>query len=88
MVTQQNQNRYLYVYSNCHSKLTAIIVTRGYYIYKNTSWTNAKMGEKVIMEVETKIASLETDPFAFAIRLKIKFFDSFNLVYQDRRQKY
>ena len=46
------------------------------------------MGEKVIVEVETKIASLETDPFAFAIRLKIKFFDSFNLVYQDRRQKY
>ena len=70
----------LYIYSNCRSKLTAIVVTRGYHIYENTSWTNAKMGEKVIMELETKITSLETNPFAFAIRLKIKFFDSFNLV--------
>ena len=33
---------------------TAIVASRGYHVYKNVSWTNAKVGEKVTVEMETK----------------------------------
>ena len=44
--------------------------------YKNTSGANAKMGEKVTIEMETKKFSLEVDPYACAIKIKNRFFDS------------
>ena len=47
---------------------TATVASRGYHVYKNTSWTNAKVGEKVTVEMETKKSSLEVDPFACAIK--------------------
>ena len=33
---------------------TAAVASRGYHVYKNTSWTNAKVREKVTVEMETK----------------------------------
>ena len=30
---------------------TATVASRGYHAYKNTSWTNAKLGEKVTVEM-------------------------------------
>ena len=32
----------------------ATVASRGFHVYKNTSWTNAKMGEKVTVEMGTK----------------------------------
>ena len=55
---------------------TAAVASRGYHVYKNTSWTNAKVGEKVTVEIETKKFSLEVDPYACAIKIKNRFFDS------------
>ena len=56
--------------------LIAAAASRGYHVYKNTSWANAKVGEKVTVEMETKKPSLEVDPYAFAIKIKNRFFDS------------
>ena len=55
---------------------TATVASRGYHVYKNTSWTNAKVGEKVTVEMETKKSSLEVDPYACVIKIKNRFFDS------------
>ena len=54
----------------------ATVASRDYHVYKNTSWTNAKVGEKVTIEMETKKSSLEVDPYACAIKIKNRFFDS------------
>ena len=54
----------------------ATVASRDYDVYKNTSWTNAKVGEKVTIEMETKKSSLEVDPYACAIKIKNRFFDS------------
>ena len=55
---------------------TATVASRGYHVYKNKSWTNAKVGEKVTVEMETKKVSLEVDPYACAIKIKNCFFNS------------
>ena len=91
----------------CHSSVvlpwtnlatfTATVASKGYSVYKNTSWTIAKVEQKVMMELETKRWLLETDPYACAIRMKNKFFEDFifhvkyhgmcSLFYQDQRVK-
>ena len=48
----------------------AIIVSRGYHIYKETSWSNAKFKE----ELETDAKSLSTDPYACAIKARHSYF--------------
>ena len=54
---------------------TASVASRGCHVYKNTSWTNAKVAEKVTVEMETEKPSLEVDPYAYAIKIKNRFFD-------------
>ena len=51
---------------------TTTAASRGYLIYKTTSWINTKVGDKVKVELETTASSLETDPHACAIRIKNK----------------
>ena len=53
---------------------TATVASRDYHVYKNTSWTNAKVREKVTVEMETKKFSLELDPYACAIKIKSRSF--------------
>ena len=55
---------------------TATVASRGYHVYKTTCWTNAKVGEKVIVELERKKTSLDTDPYACAIRIKNRYFEN------------
>ena len=55
---------------------TVTVAWGGCHVYKNTSGTNAKVGEKVTVEMETKKFSLEVDPYACAIKIKNRFFDS------------
>ena len=57
---------------------TATVASRDYHVYKNTLWTNAKVGEKVIVGIETKKSSLEVDPYACAIKIKNR-----SLLYQN-----
>ena len=54
----------------------ATVASSGFHVYKNTSWTNAKMGEKVTVEMGTKKSSLEEDPYACAIKIKTRSFNS------------
>ena len=51
---------------------TTTVASRGYHIYKATSWINAK----VTVELETAASSLETYPYACAIRIKNKYFSN------------
>ena len=57
---------------------TATVASKDYHVYKATSWINAKVGDKVTVELETTASSLEADPYACTIRIKRKYF--FNLI--------
>ena len=52
----------------------AIIASRGYHVYKETSWSNAKINEEVKVALETNTTSLSTDPYACAIKTKNPYF--------------
>ena len=54
-------------YSNNKTNMdtfTATVASRGCHVYKTTSWINAKVGDKVIVELEATASSLETNPHA------------------------
>ena len=51
---------------------TATVASRGYHVYQTTSWINAKIRDKLTVELETTASSLETDPYACAVRIKNK----------------
>ena len=56
------------------------IAARGYHVYKNTTWKNAKAGQKVQVQIETNKSSKECDPYACAIKIKNNFFDNWMTV--------
>ena len=56
--------------------LSQQLTSRGYHVYKTTSWINTKVGDKVTRELETTALSLETNPYACAIRIKNKYFSN------------
>ena len=47
----------------------AIIASLGYHVYKERSWSNAKLNDEVKVELETDAKSLSTDPYAWAFLL-------------------
>ena len=52
------------------------ITSRGYHVYRNSSWRNAKAGQRVKVEKETSGTSKSIDPYACAIKIKNRFFDN------------
>ena len=44
------------------------IASRGYHVYRNTTWTNAYAGQRVAVFIETNKNSIEKDPYACAIK--------------------
>ena len=40
------------------------IASRGYHVYRNSAWQNAKSGDKVKVEIETNKSSKSVDPYA------------------------
>ena len=52
------------------------IASRGYHMQCNSTWQNAKSGDKVKVEIETNKSSKSIDPYACAIKIKHKFFDT------------
>ena len=52
------------------------IACRGYHVYRNSTWQNAKSGDKVKVEIETNKSSKLIDPYACAIKIKHKLFDT------------
>ena len=55
---------------------TATVASKGYHVYKTTSWINAKVRDKVTIDLETTASPLETDPYACAIRAKNRYFSN------------
>ena len=55
-----------------HSK----IASRGHHVYRNSTWRNAKSGDKVKVEIETNKLSKSIDPYVCAIKIKHMFFDT------------
>ena len=55
---------------------TTTVASRGCRVCKTTSQINAKVGDKVTVELETTASSLETNPCACGIRIKNKYFSS------------
>ena len=53
----------------------ATIASRGYHVYKETTWSNAKVNEKVKTEIETNQSLIVTDPYPCAVKAKNKYFD-------------
>lgn len=64
----------------------AIIASRGYHVYKETSRSNAKINEEVKVELETNTTSLST--YACAIKTKYPYFNDWKTVRHIPRQKY
>ena len=50
-----------------------IIASRGYHVYKETSWSDARVGDEVKVELETDKKSIEKDPYSCAIKKKHNF---------------
>ena len=53
----------------------ATIALRGYHVYKEATWSNAKVNEKVKSEIKTNQSLITTDPYACAVKAKKKYFD-------------
>ena len=64
----------------------ATIAWRGYHVYKETTWTNAKVNEKVKIEIETNQSSIASDPYACAVKAKEKYFNGWKTVGQVPRE--
>ena len=51
-----------------------IIASRGYHVYKETSWSNAKIGDEVKVEIEKNPKLIASDPYSCAIKTKHDYF--------------
>ena len=49
----------------------ATVAARGYHVYENTTWNLAKVGEKVLVEIESDKESKEIDPYCCSIRTSV-----------------
>ena len=58
----------------------AAIASRGYHVYKDTTWSNAKVGDEVKVEVETAPKSIAADPYSCAIKAKHSYFNGWKTV--------
>ena len=52
------------------------IASTGYQVHRNSTWQNAKPGNKVKVEIETNKSLKSIDPYACAVKIKHKFFDT------------
>ena len=58
----------------------AKIASRGYHIYKNATWVDAREGHEVQVDIETNKESIKVDPYACAIRVKQRLFGAMKTV--------
>ena len=49
----------------------ATVAARGYHVYKNTTWDQAKVGDKVLVEIKSDKKSKEIDPYCCSIRTSV-----------------
>ena len=58
----------------------AISASQGFHVYKETTWSNAKVGDEVRVEVESNLRSIAHDPYSCAIKTKHKYFTGWKTV--------
>ena len=56
------------------------IASRGCHVYKETTWSNAKVDKKVEIEIETNQSSVAIDPHGCAVKANKKYSDGKLLV--------
>ena len=49
----------------------ATVAARGYHVYKNTTWDQTKVGDKVLVEMESDKKLKEIDPYCCSIRTSV-----------------
>ena len=60
--------------------IQAKIASRGYHVYKNTTWVDAREEDEVQVGIETNKESIKVDPYACAIRTEERFFRAIKIV--------
>ena len=58
----------------------ATITSGGYSLYKETTWSNAKVNEKVKIKIEANQSSIALNPYVCAVKVKEKYFDEWKTV--------
>ena len=48
----------------------AIIASQVFHVYKETTWSNAKVGEEVKVEIESNLTSIAHDPYSCVTKAK------------------
>ena len=49
----------------------ATVAARGYHVYKNATWDQVKVGDKVLVEIESDKKSKVIDPYCCSIRTSV-----------------
>ena len=49
----------------------ATVANGDYHVYNNTTWNHAKVGDKVLLEIESNKKSKEIDPYCCSIRTSV-----------------
>ena len=63
-----------------HFDFKVIIASRGYHLFKETAWPDAKVNVKARIEIETNQSSIAIDPYACAVKAKHAYFDGWKNV--------
>ena len=78
--TNLYENELLKLYNSTLTKCTHLTVklhlARGYHVYRNSTWQNAKPGRKLKVERETNKSSKSSDLYTCAIKINHQFFDT------------
>ena len=60
--------------------------SRGFHVYKETTWSNAKVGDEVKVEVQISLKSIAYDPYLCAIKAKHEYFTGWKTIGQTPRE--
>ena len=58
----------------------AMITSQGFQVYKETTWSNAKVGDKVKVEVESNLKSIAHNPYSCVIKAKHEYFTEWKTI--------
>ena len=61
-----------------HFDFKAIIASWGYHLYKETTWLDAKVNDKI--KIETNKSLVAINPYANAVKAKHKYFEGWKFV--------
>ena len=72
---QQKRNKKM-----SHFDFKPIFASPGYHVFIETAWSDAKVNDKVKIDIETNQSSITIDPYACAVKEKQKHFDGWKTV--------